>query len=110
MVAFALKVSLPVAERIATRPAALNVLGATDRLVSRAVTLGSGGCLPCARRVQDLVDRRFNRARYDIDRIVAGFATRLREEVDLGVLATVVDRTVQPTRAWQGCTYRRPRG
>jgi hypothetical protein len=37
---------------------------------------------PARRRVQRAVDRRFNRARYDADRIVAAFAARLAEAVD----------------------------
>jgi hypothetical protein len=49
------------------------------------------------------VDRRFNRRRYDASRAIAGFSTRLRDQVDLDSLATellaVVDQTMQPTRA-----------
>ena len=42
---------------------------------------------PLRRRVQRTVDRRFNRARYDADRIVAAFATRLKDTVDLDSVA-----------------------
>jgi hypothetical protein len=38
---------------------------------------------PLRRRVQLVVDRRFNRARYDADRMVAAFAARLKDAVDL---------------------------
>ena len=55
---------------------------------------------PVRRRVQKFVDRRFNRSRYDAARVVDGFASRLREEVDLRGLTTdltgVVGRTLDP--------------
>jgi hypothetical protein len=37
---------------------------------------------PVRRRVQRIVDRRFNRARYDADRTVSAFAARLQDAVD----------------------------
>ena len=56
---------------------------------------------PARRRVQAVVDRRFNRARYDAVRTVAAFAARLRDQVDLDTLSAellaVVDHTVRPT-------------
>ena len=55
---------------------------------------------PLRRRVQKMVDRRFNRARYDADRIVAAFAARLQDAVDLDVvradLASSVQQALEP--------------
>jgi hypothetical protein len=56
---------------------------------------------PVRRRVQGLVDRRFNRARYDAQAAVVAFTGRLRDEVDLdtlqGSLLTIVEATLEPT-------------
>jgi hypothetical protein len=52
---------------------------------------------PLRRRVQRIVDRRFNRTRYDADRTVAAFASRLRDEVDLEQLRAEILATVSAT-------------
>jgi hypothetical protein len=55
---------------------------------------------PLRRQVQRAVDRRFNRARYDADQIVAAFAARLKDPVDPDSvrddLAGVVHQTLEP--------------
>jgi len=55
---------------------------------------------PLRRRVQRVVDRRFNRARYNADQIVTAFAARLQDAVDLGTvrdeLTNAVDAALEP--------------
>ena len=55
---------------------------------------------PVRRRVQRAVDRRFNRARYDADKIVTAFAGRLQDAVDLDAvqddLARIVHDAFEP--------------
>jgi hypothetical protein len=55
---------------------------------------------PLRRRVQQIVDRWFNRARYDALRIVTAFASRLKDEVDLDSirddLAGVINHALEP--------------
>jgi hypothetical protein len=65
------------------------VLLATEVLAIKSPVAVAGSTLaaaalfnPVRRMVQRAVDRRFNRARYDADRIVAAFAARLQDTVD----------------------------
>ena len=52
---------------------------------------------PLRRRMQNIVDRRFNRARFNADRIIAGFAARLQGTVDLDAVRIDLARSVQQT-------------
>lgn len=49
---------------------------------------------PLRSRVQQIVDRRFDRSRYDGERLLASFADRLRDEVDLATISSDARRTV----------------
>jgi hypothetical protein len=78
------------------------LLGHDSSLVVAAATLAVAAVFqPARRRVQALVDRRFNRRRHDAARTIATFSDRLREQVDLATLTAellaVADRTVEPT-------------
>jgi hypothetical protein len=57
---------------------------------------------PARRRIQAVVDRRFNRRKYNTAQTIQAFSTRLRDQIDLDTLSTevlaVVDQTMEPTR------------
>ena len=72
-----------------------------------AATLAAAALFnPLRRRVQRVVDRRFNRARYDADVTVAAFAARLKDAVEVDAvradLTGVVQDTLEPAhvRLW----------
>jgi MFS family permease len=86
-----------------------HVLALSSSVAVAASTLAAAAAFsPLRRRVQRIVDHRFNRARYDADVTVAAFAARLQDEVDLDSvradLAGVVTRTLEPAHlsVWLG--------
>jgi hypothetical protein len=87
------------------------VLLATEVLPVRAPAAVAGATLiaaamfnPLRQRVQRVIDRRFNRAHYDAEAVVAAFTGRLRQTVDLGAvqsdLLTTVHRAFEPAAVW----------
>jgi hypothetical protein len=111
-VTYALVTALLVVPYLLVVPAASRLAGGAGNLAVAAATLAAVAAFaPLRRRVQDLVDRRFNRRRYDAARTVEAFAVRLREQVDLDALSAellgLVERTVQPTQA---SLWLRPQG
>ncbi|MEP6697096.1 MAG: hypothetical protein ABJA34_09485 [Pseudonocardiales bacterium] len=80
------------------------VFGGTSSLSVAVATLVAAALFqPLRRRVQSVVNHRFNRTRYDAERPVESFSRRLRDEVELEAvradLLAVVDKTMQPAAA-----------
>ena len=110
-------------DRIVSRTLAYGLLSVLLGLGYAAVVLGLGRLLPqgsslavaaatltvaavfqpLRRRIQGVVDRRFNRRRHDAATTIQAFSTHLRDQLDLDTLRAellaVVDQTMQPTRA-----------
>jgi hypothetical protein len=103
-VTYALVTALLVLPYLLLVPVVTDLAQGSGSLAVAAATLAAAAAFsPLRRRVQDLVDRRFNRRRYDAARTVDAFAARLRDQIDLDALAAellaVVDQTMQPTTA-----------
>ena len=68
---------------------------ASDLVVAGSTLVVAALFRPVRDRVQRVVDRRFDRARFDHDRILDGFAGRLRDEVDRDAVEADLDGTVR---------------
>ncbi len=72
-------------------------------VVATATLLAAALFNPLRRRVQDVVDRRFNRSRHDMESVVERFASSLNEQVDLDQVADgwvdLVAEIMQPSTA-----------
>jgi hypothetical protein len=75
----------------------------SDLVVAAATLTLAAVFQPARRRIQALVDRRFDRRHYDTTRTIAAFSARLRRQTDLDTLTAevlaVVEQTMQPTQA-----------
>jgi serine phosphatase RsbU (regulator of sigma subunit) len=83
------------------------VLGLTEQTRSSLILISSASALviaalsrPLRGRIQDFIDRRFYRRKYDAARVIADFGASVREEVDLNRLTSrllsVTQETLQP--------------
>lgn len=92
------------AARFLTEP----LTGDTTLAVAASTLVVAALFRPARQRIQESVNRRFNRARYDAVQTVQFFSGRLRNQVELDTLAQellrVVDSTMQPVSAtlWLG--------
>ena len=80
---------------------ATRILSVHTPVAVAAATLAAAALFsPLRRWVQHVVDRRFNRARYDTDQTIAAFAASLKDTVDLDSvrddLATAVHQALEP--------------
>jgi hypothetical protein len=78
------------------------LLGRDSSLVVATATLTVAALFqPARRRIQQLVDRRFNRRHHDTTQTITAFSARLREQTDLDTLSAdllaVADQTMEPT-------------
>jgi hypothetical protein len=101
-VSYALLTALLAGAFIGVVALSTDVLPLSSRVGVAASTLVAAALFnPLRGRIQDAVDRRFNRARYDAQATVAAFTARLRDAVELeavrGELLLTVQDALQPS-------------
>lgn len=88
---------------IAFQATLANVMDTGTIAVAVSTLVAAALFQPLRRRIQEAVDRRFDRTRYDGQRTAAAFGDRLRTGVDLDALVAdltaTADRAVRPTTA-----------
>ncbi len=96
---------------------ATHVVSIKTPVAVAAATLAAAALFnPLRRRVQRVVDRRFNRARYDAERTITAFAARLKDAVDLDTvrddLAGAAQQALEPAHisVWISPPQRRDAG
>jgi hypothetical protein len=103
-VSYLLVVGLLAAVFIGVVTAAGSLLQTDSDLAIAASTLAVAALFnPLRKRIQNLVDRRFNRSRYDAQKVMDGFSGSLRDQVDpvrvIEGWVGVVSQTMQPAAA-----------
>lgn len=77
-----------------------SIIGRSELALVASTLLIAALLLPLRRRIQNIIDRRFYRRKYDAQQVLAAFALAARDETDLerltAELARVVDSTMQP--------------
>ena len=108
-VAYAVVTSLLVGVYAGLVLLATQVLTVKAPVAVAAATLAAAALFnPVRRRVQHMVDRRFNRTRYDADKIIAAFAAQLQDAIDLNAVQAALlgaaNQALEPAHAsvWIG--------
>ena len=91
----ALLVAVFLAANLALQAALSSVTSGNAVAVAGSTLLAAALFAPIRGRVQAIVDRRFDRARFDAERTTAAFSERLREEVDIATVTGDLDATVR---------------
>jgi len=95
----ALLVAVFLVVNLGLQSALSDVTSGNSLAVAGSTLLAAALFTPVRRRVQRIVDRRFDRARYDGERTVSAFSVRMRDATDLPTVAADLDVTVRPAIA-----------